>query len=105
MGWPTETLIGRYPAEGSPSVGRQRTPHKAYRDIIRVWGLLNTYRPTSHTSWSKALVLHGADSAVALAEVLGGERRGHSGVGLPQAAQPWRAAIPNAPSKLSPFSR
>jgi len=39
--------------------------------IIRVWGVLNTYRPPGQTSWSKALVRHGADARVALAEVLG----------------------------------
>jgi hypothetical protein len=42
-------------------------PPKTYRDIIRVWGVLNTYRPPGQTSWSKALVRHGADPAVALA--------------------------------------
>ena len=37
---------------------------------IRVWGVLNTYRPPGQTRWSKALVRHGADPAVALAGVL-----------------------------------
>ena len=44
---------------------------KAYRDIIRVWGVPNTYRPPGQTSWSRALVRHGADPGEALAEVLG----------------------------------
>jgi hypothetical protein len=48
-----------------------KNPLDAYRDIIRVWGVLNTYRPPGQTSWSKALVRHGADPAEALAGVLG----------------------------------
>ena len=48
-----------------------KNPPEPYRDIIRVWGVLNTYRPPGQTSWSKALVRHGADARVALAEVLG----------------------------------
>jgi broad specificity phosphatase PhoE len=48
-----------------------KNPPEAYRDIIRVWGVLNTYRPPGQTSWSKALVRHGADAGAALAEVLG----------------------------------
>ena len=48
-----------------------KNPPKAYTDIIRVWGVLNTYRPPGQTSWSKALVRHGADPRVALAAVLG----------------------------------
>jgi hypothetical protein len=48
-----------------------KNPPEAYRDIIRVWGVLKTYRPPGQTSWSKALVRHGADPRVALAEVLG----------------------------------
>jgi hypothetical protein len=48
-----------------------KNPLKAYRDIIRVWGVLNDYRPSGQTSWSKALVRHGADPAVALEQVLG----------------------------------
>jgi hypothetical protein len=39
--------------------------------IIRVWGVLNTYRPKGQTSWSKALVRDGADAGLALASVLG----------------------------------
>jgi hypothetical protein len=34
-------------------------------------GVLNTYRPPGQTSWSKALVRHGADARAALAGVLG----------------------------------
>ena len=48
-----------------------KNPLDAYRDIIRVWGVLNTYRPPGQTSWSKALVRHGADPGEAPAEVLG----------------------------------
>jgi hypothetical protein len=48
-----------------------KNPPEAYRDIIRVWGVLNDYRPLGQTSWSKALVRHGADPGVALAGVLG----------------------------------
>jgi hypothetical protein len=48
-----------------------KNPPEAYIDIIRVWGVLNTYRPPRQKSWSKALVRHGADAGLALAEVLG----------------------------------
>jgi FkbM family methyltransferase len=46
-------------------------PPEAYRDVIRVWGVLNAYRPPGQTRWSKALVRHGADAGAALAAVLG----------------------------------
>ena len=36
-----------------------KNPPEAIRDIIRVWGVLNGYRPIGQTSWSKALVRHG----------------------------------------------
>jgi hypothetical protein len=49
----------------------EKNPLKAYKDIIRVWGVLNAYRPPGQTSWSKALVRHGADPRAALAAVLG----------------------------------
>jgi hypothetical protein len=40
--------------------------------IIRLWGVFVDYRSgRRQTSWSKALVRHGADPAQALAEVLG----------------------------------
>jgi hypothetical protein len=48
-----------------------KNPPEAYRDIIRVWGVLNAYRPPGQTSWSKALVRHGTDARAALAGVLG----------------------------------
>jgi hypothetical protein len=48
-----------------------KNPPEPYRDIIRVWGVLNDYRPRGQTSWSKALVRHGADPRAAVAEVLG----------------------------------
>jgi hypothetical protein len=58
----SEKAAERWLAKNSP---------KAYRDIIRVWGVLNAYRPPGQTSWSKALVRHGADPVEALAGVLG----------------------------------
>ena len=48
-----------------------KNPPEAYRDVIRVWGVLNTYRPPGQTSWSKVLVRHGADPRAAVAGVLG----------------------------------
>jgi hypothetical protein len=48
-----------------------KNPPEAYRVIIRVWGVLNTYRPSGQTRWSKALVRHGTDARLALAAVLG----------------------------------
>ena len=59
-----------------------KNPPKAYRDIIRVCGVLNTYRPPGQTRWSKAVVRHGANVREALAEVLGVARRRHSAAGL-----------------------
>jgi hypothetical protein len=49
----------------------EKEPLKPYRDIIRVWGLLNEYRPPGQTSWSRALVRRGSDARMALAAVLG----------------------------------
>jgi hypothetical protein len=49
----------------------RKNPLNRYRDIIRVWGVLDTYRPPGQTSWSKALVRHGVDARVALAGVRG----------------------------------
>jgi hypothetical protein len=48
----------------------EKEPLKPNRDIIRVWGLLNNYRPPGQTSWSRALVRHGPDPRMALAAVL-----------------------------------
>jgi len=48
-----------------------KNPLEAIRDIIRVWGVLNDYRPQGQTRWSKALVRHGADARSAIAAVLG----------------------------------
>jgi hypothetical protein len=49
-----------------------KNPPKAHRDTIRVWGVLAEYRGGGRQRrWSKALVRHGADPGVALAEVLG----------------------------------
>ena len=36
-----------------------------------VWGVLNGYRPKGQTSWSRALVRHGADARAVIAAVLG----------------------------------
>ena len=47
-----------------------KNPPEAYTDTIRVWGVLNTYRPPGQTRWSRALVRHGADACLALAAVL-----------------------------------
>jgi hypothetical protein len=59
--WPTKKAAERWIAKNPP---------EAYRDIIRVWGVLNTYRPPGQTRWSKALVRHGADPQVAIGKVL-----------------------------------
>jgi len=48
-----------------------KNPPEAIRDIIRVWGVLNGYRPKGQTNWSKALVRHAADAREAIAAVLG----------------------------------
>jgi hypothetical protein len=60
--WATKKAAERWTAKNPP---------EAYRDIIRVWGVLNTYRPPGQTSWSKALGRHEADPGEALAGVLG----------------------------------
>ena len=49
----------------------RKNPLNSLLSIIRVWGVLNTYRPPGQTSWSKAVVRHGADPRTALAVVLG----------------------------------
>jgi len=48
-----------------------KNPPEAIRDIIRVWGVLNGYPPRGQTSWSKALVRHGAEARSAIVGVLG----------------------------------
>jgi hypothetical protein len=48
-----------------------KNPPEAIGDIIRVWGVLNSYRPQGQTSWSRALMRHGADARSAIAAVLG----------------------------------
>jgi len=64
----------RFPSLWSTSKAAERwlakNPPQAYRDIIRVWGVLNDYRPPGQTSWSKALVRHGADPRLALGALL-----------------------------------
>jgi hypothetical protein len=49
----------------------RKNPLTSTVSIIRVWGVLNTYRRPGQTSWSKALVRHGADPRLALGAVLG----------------------------------
>ena len=49
----------------------RKNPLTSVVSIIRVWGVLNTYRPPGQTRWSRALVRHGADPRAALAAVLG----------------------------------
>jgi hypothetical protein len=49
----------------------RKNPLMPLISIIRVWGVLNTYRPPGQTRWSRALVRHGADAGLALASVLG----------------------------------
>jgi hypothetical protein len=48
----------------------RKNPLNPIVSIIRLWGVLNTYRPPGQTSWSKALVRRGADLRTALAAVL-----------------------------------
>jgi hypothetical protein len=48
-----------------------KNPHFSRISIIRVWGVLNYYRPPGQRSWSKALIRHGADASEELAAVLG----------------------------------
>ena len=75
-----------------------KNPPKAYRDVIRVWGVLNIYRPPGQTSWSKALVRHGADPGVALAGALGisWSKRG------PDQSLSSRPVRPPAPAPITP---
>jgi hypothetical protein len=60
--WPSAKAAERWIA---------KNPLKAHSNSIRVWGVLNAYRPTGQTSWSKALVRHGANARMALSGVLG----------------------------------
>ena len=68
-------LAGLFPALWDTKKAAERwtakNPPEAIRDIIRVWGVLNTYRPPGETSWSRALVRHGADARAAIGAVLG----------------------------------
>ena len=56
-----------------------KNPPEAYRDTIRVWGLLTI---AVQRSWSRALVRVGADPRARLSPPCWGERGGHSGEGL-----------------------
>jgi hypothetical protein len=79
----------------------RKNPLNLYRDIIRVWGVLNTYRPPGQTSWSKALVRHGADPQSALAEVFGvpaEDIRVREGAGSDPTASTDPSLRPNTPS-------
>jgi hypothetical protein len=49
---------------------RRKNPLNSLVSVIRVWGVLNTYRPPGQTSWSKAVVRHEADPRIALSAVL-----------------------------------
>jgi len=60
--WTTKKAAERWTAKNPP---------EAIRDIIRVWGVLNGYRPKGQTRWSRALVRHRADARLAIAAVLG----------------------------------
>lgn len=58
----------------------RKNPLRSLISIIRLWGVLKTYRPPGQTRWSKAVVRHGAVPRMALAAVLvRAGRRGHSG--------------------------
>jgi hypothetical protein len=48
-----------------------KNPLNPQSSIITLWGVVNRYRPPGQTSWSKALVRHGADPRTAIAGVLG----------------------------------
>jgi len=47
-----------------------KNPLEPHRDIIRVWGVLDYRAGPRHRRWSKALVRHGANPRLAVAEVL-----------------------------------
>ena len=55
----------------APQDWARKNPLNPRISIIRLWGVLNTYRPPGQTSWSRALVRHGAEAREALAGVLG----------------------------------
>jgi len=90
--WPTKKAAERWTAKNPP---------KAYRDIIRVWGVLNTYRPPGQTRWSKALVRYGVDPRVALGAVLNvaaEEIKMREGAGLEPSAKASTVPRPPSPS-------
>ena len=72
---PKPQRAGLFPALWDTKKSAERwlskNPPEAIRDIIRVWGVLNGYRPKGQTSWSKALLRHGAEARTAIAAVLG----------------------------------
>ena len=47
-----------------------KNPLEPHRDIIRVWEVLDYRAGPRHRRWSKALVRHGANPRLAVAEVL-----------------------------------
>ena len=71
--WPRE-LAKLFPALWDTKKAAERwiakNPPEAIRDIIRVWGVLNSYRPQSQRRWSKALVRRGAGARDAITAVL-----------------------------------
>ena len=75
----------------------EKEPLKPNRDIIR------DYRPPGQTSWSRALVRHGAGPASALAKVLGVaaeniQVRGAARPEPPVKANTAPSPVPNTPS-------
>jgi len=78
-GWEALPLAAKELARLFPELWRTRkaaedwarkNPLNPILSIIRLWGVLNTYRPPGQTSWSKALVRHGVDPRTALGAVL-----------------------------------
>jgi hypothetical protein len=81
--WDTQKAAERWLAKNPP---------EAIRDIIRVWGVLNGYRPKGQTNWSKALVRHGAGAREAITAVLEVPAGGHSGPRPPPIEHPLPAS-------------
>jgi hypothetical protein len=61
----------------------RKNPLNPCMSIIRLWGVLNSYRPPGQTRWSRALVRHGADREDGARGGAGGESWGYSGEGPP----------------------
>jgi hypothetical protein len=82
---------------GAAECGIVKNPIKAYRDIIRVWGVFADYKPKRRRRWSKALVRHGADPEIALAAVLGVPAEEIEARGIPDSSEPpvTASTVPN----------